>query len=230
MRGQSMMTAAELRKIRATLALTQKEMAALLGAGMRSYQHWEDGDRPIPAPVILLARIRLRDHADKGDTPMLHGAEKACRMAERRRKEVELDESRTMPCRCSHRFARLATKLGEKDYRDGYVATQLSSWLAGQVRALRGDMSQAEFGKLIGKPQAAVSRLENPDYGKLSLQTLLEVAERLDIALMVRFVDYPTFLIWTDNTSEEALRPASYNQAQVDHLAQQISEQGKVRD
>jgi hypothetical protein len=124
----------------------------------------------------------------------------------------------------SHRFARLAPKLADKAYRDGYVSTQLRIWLADQVRALRGDMTQAEFGKLIGKPQAVVSRLEDPDYGRLTIETLLEVASKLDIALLVRFVDHATFLIATNDFSDSALRPAPYNQTTINALAAQSAE------
>ena len=123
----------------------------------------------------------------------------------------------------SHRFARLAPKLADKSYRDSYVSMQLRTWLADQVRALRGDMTQAEFGKLIGKPQAVVSRLEDPDYGKLTLQTLLEVASKLDIALLVRFVDHATFLAATNDFSDAALRPISYNQEAINSLALQTT-------
>lgn len=112
-----------------------------------------------------------------------------------------------------HRLARLAPKLAEKSYRDSYVSMQLRVWLADQVRALRGDMTQAEFGKLIGKPQTVVSRLEDPNYGRLTVETLLEVASKLDIALLVRFVDHATFLMATNDFSESALRPAPYSQA-----------------
>jgi Phage derived protein Gp49-like (DUF891) len=122
----------------------------------------------------------------------------------------------------SHRFARLAPKLADKSYRDSYVSTQLRTWLADQVRALRGDLTQTEFGKLIGKPQTVISRLEDPDYGKLTLETLLDVASKLDIALLVRFVDHVTFLVATNDFSESALRPAPYNQQAINALAHQF--------
>lgn len=119
----------------------------------------------------------------------------------------------------SHRFARLAPKLADKTYRDSYVSSQLRTWLADQVRALRGGMSQKEFGQLIGKPQTVVSRLEDPDYGRLTIETLLDVASKLDIALLVRFVDHPTFLVATNDFSDTALRPAPYNQQTINNVA-----------
>jgi len=92
-------------------------------------------------------------------------------------------------------------------------------FLANQLASLQGEMSQQEFGVLLGKPQPIISRLQNPDYGKYSLQTLLEIASKLDVALIARFVDYPTFLKFTNDFSDEALRPAKFDPAQLDLLA-----------
>lgn len=113
----------------------------------------------------------------------------------------------------------LVRKFRDKAYRDSYVATHIRTFLAHQIRSLRGDMSQEAFGKLIGKPQNVVSRLENPDYGKVTLQTLLDIAAKLDVALLVRFVDFPTFLRGTRDMSDEAARPASYDYKPLDDLA-----------
>ena len=77
---------------------------------------------------------------------------------------------------------------------------------------MRGDRSQRAFGELIGKPQSVVSRLENEEYGKLTLQTLLDIAEKLDIALEVRFVDYPAFNRGIRGESRN-MAPAGYDEA-----------------
>lgn len=119
----------------------------------------------------------------------------------------------------SHRVTSLARKLRSKKYRDSYLSSHIRMFLANQLSSLQGEMSQQEFGQLLGKPQPIVSRLQNPDYGKYSLQTLLEIASKLDVALLVRFVDYPTFLKITSDFSDEALRPASFDPAQLDQLA-----------
>jgi hypothetical protein len=119
----------------------------------------------------------------------------------------------------SHRFTRLAKKLRNKAYRASYMASHTKLFLANQINALRGDLSQQEFGEKLGKPQPVVSRLQNPNYGKYALQTLLDVAIKLDLALIVRFVDYPTFLRLTNDFSDNAVRPAAFSQEQVDQLA-----------
>jgi|SRR6516162_3167185 len=76
--------------------------------------------------------------------------------------------------------------------------------LAGQMRAFRGERSQSEFGALIGKQRTQVSRLEDPAYGKWTLQSLFEVADKLDVAVFVRFVDHSTFLRLSEAMDQES--------------------------
>jgi transcriptional regulator with XRE-family HTH domain len=92
------------------------------------------------------------------------------------------------------------------------------------MRDLRGDMSQAEFARKIGKSQQIVSRLENPNYHGWTVATLFDVASKLGIAAFVRFVDFPTFLKYTDDMSESAMRPPSYSQSEVDAMLAQDAE------
>jgi DNA-binding transcriptional regulator YiaG len=54
------MTPDELRAIRAEMEVSQREFAELLGSDLRTYQRWEGGERSIPGPAVLLARIRLQ--------------------------------------------------------------------------------------------------------------------------------------------------------------------------
>ncbi len=107
----------------------------------------------------------------------------------------------------SERLARLGRELDDRAFRASYMEHHLKAFLADQIRGLRGDMSQAAFGRLIGKPQSVVSRLENEEYGRVTLQTLLDIATRLDIAFVGRFVDFPTFLQATMDFSEAAVAP-----------------------
>jgi len=132
----------------------------------------------------------------------------------------------------SHRIDRLAGELGHPAARHVYLSRHLKAFLANQIRSLRGDLSQKEFGKLLGKPQSVVSRLEDENYGKVSLQTLLDIAIKRDIALLIRFVDYPTFLKSTEDHSSRALSPEPYRQDAVDALVsgQELNRSDEQRD
>jgi hypothetical protein len=120
----------------------------------------------------------------------------------------------------SHRLSRLAEKTRRKAYRDSYVASHTRQFLARQMREMRGDRSQTEFGVVLDKQQTVVSRLEDPNYGKWTLQTLFDVARKQDIAVIVRFVDYPTFFRITSDRTKSTLSPAPYDPAKVDELVQ----------
>lgn len=105
-------------------------------------------------------------------------------------------------------------KFAKKAYRDGYLETRVRNGVAAQVRALREKLglSQTEFGKLIGKPQTVVSRLEDPDYGRVSIRSLLDVAEGANVALVIEFVSYPEFLARTGDGSVAAMQPATIDE------------------
>ncbi len=126
----------------------------------------------------------------------------------------------TGPARASgkrlSRTERLTEQFKKQKFRKHYFARQLKVFLAAQIRALRGDRTQAQFGELIGKPQSVVARLERESYGKVNLQTLIDIATRLDIALVIRFVNFSTFLEWTKDYSPSALAPQSYNEVRAE--------------
>ena len=119
----------------------------------------------------------------------------------------------------SHRLNSLAEKMHDKRYRDGYVASHTRRLLAQQMRNFRGDLSQSQFAEALGKKQTVISRLENPSYGAWQLRTMLEIAQKLDVAVFARFVDFPTFLKLSDDLSDKALRPMAYEQEGVETAA-----------
>lgn len=113
---------------------------------------------------------------------------------------------------------KLLKKLEDKEYRDAFVSSRLRIFLSGQIQKLRGQLSQIEFGRIIDKPQSVISRLENSSSGQLSVQTLLDIASKLDIALVVRFASFPDFLTVTSDFSNEAEKPNPYNQKEIEEL------------
>lgn len=111
---------------------------------------------------------------------------------------------------------KLLDKLRRKPYREAYVEENVRTGIAYQIRALREarGWSQKKLAEVLGKPQSVLSRIEDPDYGKLSLQTLLEVAAAFDVALLVQFADFPEFIQRMANVSPEALDKQSFGKSQ----------------
>jgi transcriptional regulator with XRE-family HTH domain len=110
-------------------------------------------------------------------------------------------------------------QLSDKEVRDEFVADQIRARIALLIRALRDQKergwTQTELGKRAGKPQNVISRIEDPDYGKLSLQTLLEVAAAFDLPV---WIDIPEWGDWfqkiKDVPNSQTAR-ASFNQQRL---------------
>ena len=108
---------------------------------------------------------------------------------------------------------KLLEKLQKRAYRHAYLAEHVRRGIAYQIRALRNQRgwNQGAFSKNLGKPQSVVCRLEDPSYGKVTIQTLLEVANVYDVALQVRFVPYSAFLQQTRDISTESKKVLSFD-------------------
>ena len=77
------------------------------------------------------------------------------------------------------------------------------------MRSQRG-WNQKKLAEVMNKPQSVVCRIEDPDYGKLGIQTLLEVGAAYDVALVIQYVGFPEFLRRTRDVSPEALGATSF--------------------
>jgi transcriptional regulator with XRE-family HTH domain len=108
---------------------------------------------------------------------------------------------------------KLLEKLQRKSFRHAYLAQHVKRGIAYQIRALRDQRQwrQGNFAKILGKPQSVAHRLEDPDYGKYTLQTLLEIANVFDVALEVRFVSYSSFIRGTRDVSIPSMQVPSFN-------------------
>jgi transcriptional regulator with XRE-family HTH domain len=82
-----------------------------------------------------------------------------------------------------------------KEYRDEYLDGHVKGGIAYQIRAIREQLclNQSDFGKLIGKKQSSVSRLEDTEYSG-TVNTLLEIAKSLDLAICIRFCSHSEML------------------------------------
>lgn len=113
-------------------------------------------------------------------------------------------------------------QFSDKEFRDGFVADQIRTRIAMLIRALREqpdrDWSQMQLGREMGKPQSVVSRLEDPDYGKVSLQTLLDVVSAFGLPL---WVDIPEWADWFEKI--RAVPQTGFRRTSFDDLMAQNS-------
>lgn len=102
-------------------------------------------------------------------------------------------------------FDRLWKKLGSKKYREEFVAAQVKRGIPFQIRKLmkQQGLSQEELARRAGLTQGVVSRAADPEYGNLTLNTIIRVAAGLDVAFVGRFVPFTDLGDWFLNLSNE---------------------------
>lgn len=106
----------------------------------------------------------------------------------------------------------LAKKLlTNKSFRKAFVYEHIKRSIPFQIRTMRTERkwSQAKAGEMLSKQQNAISRLESPAYGKMNLQTLMEVAEGFDVGLLIKFVPFSRLVKEYEDVSFESLSAKS---------------------
>jgi transcriptional regulator with XRE-family HTH domain len=111
-------------------------------------------------------------------------------------------------------YPNLLEKLQNDEYRHAFTSSSLRRWIAMQIRELRmrEGWSQKQLGEAVGKPQNVVSRLEDPSYGKVTLQTLLDFAAAFDVALIVRFGTFGELAAQIEDMSASAMAVPPFNE------------------
>jgi transcriptional regulator with XRE-family HTH domain len=122
---------------------------------------------------------------------------------------------------------RLLEELRDAAYRRGFTEGHATDTIALQLRMLRKakKWEQRDVAERLGNPklQPMISRYENPDYGRYSVSTLLELASVFDVALVVRFAPFSELVEWDWSSDQATLCPASFvNDQRLSQIAAEI--------
>lgn len=95
-------------------------------------------------------------------------------------------------------------KWRDREYREAYMEAAVEQGVAWQIRINRTlrHMTQAQLAELIGSKANGISRLEDPEYGAHSLETLKLIAKAFDCALLVKFISYGQLAEESEHLSE----------------------------
>jgi len=108
----------------------------------------------------------------------------------------------------------LVDQLQDEEYRRAFVEGHTTDTIAFQLRAMRKaeGWEQKDVAERLGNRnlQPMISRYENPDYGKYSISTLLELAAVFDVALAVRFAPFSELVEWDLSSNPAKDCPASF--------------------
>lgn len=109
----------------------------------------------------------------------------------------------------------LVNELNDPVYRKAFIEAHARDTVAFQLRRMReakGWTQEKLAVEAFGDPklQSMVSRLENPDYGKYSVSTLLNLANVFDVGLVVRFAPFSEVVDWDLNKTGPTLEPPPF--------------------
>lgn len=111
----------------------------------------------------------------------------------------------------------LRTTLKDLKSREGREALTEAFALQGigwQVRTMRlkRGWTQKELAERAGMSQPRLSKIEDTDYGRVTLSTLLKLAKAFDTSLLVRLAGFSRVLREMDDLSAEAIAAPSYEE------------------
>ena len=105
-----------------------------------------------------------------------------------------------------HKFA------DDKEDREEFVAAQVKRGIPFQIRALlkQHKLSQEQLAQQSKLTQGVISRAQNPNYGNLTLNTLIRIAAGFDVAFIGKFVPFSELGKWFIELSEESVKVANF--------------------
>lgn len=119
-------------------------------------------------------------------------------------------------------------QLSDTEVRREFVADQVRARIALLIRSLREqpdrNWTQSELGERAGKPQNVISRFEDPNYGKMSLQSLLDIAAAFDLPVWIDMPSWEDWLELTANVLDLTSQRAGFDPDRLIELAAKAEE------
>jgi transcriptional regulator with XRE-family HTH domain len=83
-------------------------------------------------------------------------------------------------------------KMKNKEYRDSFVAAQISNTISAQIHTMRQTRgwTQSDLASRCDMRQSRISDLEDPELQNVEIATLRRIASAFDVALIVRFARF----------------------------------------
>jgi transcriptional regulator with XRE-family HTH domain len=110
---------------------------------------------------------------------------------------------------------KLLKELRNRNYRRSFVESHARESIAYQLKQMRKrkNWTGKELAAALGneKLQPMISRYENPDYGKYTVSTLLQLADVFDVGLVVRFAPFSELVHWDSRMEREDIVPVDYD-------------------
>ncbi len=108
-----------------------------------------------------------------------------------------------------------------KKYREAFAFSLFKRMVPFQIRALRKqrDWSQAQLAESANLTQGVISRAEDPDYGKLTINTISRIAAGFDVAFIVKFVPFSELDKWFLDLSEKSVEVPSFEEENETYTA-----------
>lgn len=105
-------------------------------------------------------------------------------------------------------------KLQRPKYRDAFIAENVGVQIASELRSLRTSRgkSQDQLAADINMNQATISQMENPEYRKYNIGSLIRFAQYYKVALDVRFVSLVDYVRRVATETPQALVPSGFGE------------------
>jgi transcriptional regulator with XRE-family HTH domain len=115
-------------------------------------------------------------------------------------------------------------RVGFQDENVRYAVAEdfLSTYIAAQIKELRGDRSQQEIADAIGTKQSGISRLENVNYCSWEVETLRKLARAYGVRLRISFEEFGTLLTEMQNFNRESIKRRPFAKDPVFFARQEV--------